>query len=465
LKEEPDISVIEPLYKFFNFISQPVAVAAQNGNIEWANSQFLRFFKNQKRPANLNEITEFPSSGITNPFSFFSEKLNSNVFVQPVSNKDSYDFIVILDTKDSSRLEKDFLNQKLRGFAHDLNNILSNILNSIDVIKSRISREDENYELFENISNNSNRAIEIISSLLNLDNDPIVQKRRISIKTLLKDLHRAFAVTLPEKIELELKLENNLKDVYGNYTNLYSSLLNLCVNAKESIEDNGKIVLAARNENIDTEINAVNGIVRKGNYVVINVEDNGAGIPEEELNKIFEIGFSTKIKNYEGGIGLSNVLEIVKGHNGFITVESKPGRGTKFSIYLPAAKDNDIESGRKNKTLLITEDEEALAGLLSDLFGSYNYNVITASSGKETLQKLEEGLHIDLLLIDKELPDMSGIDCIKEIRNKNLSFPVVLATGSIDDEDKAFGEKFANGYLQKPYNFEKALTVVKDLIG
>ncbi len=465
MKEEPDISTIEPLYKIFNFITQPIAVASANGNIEWINSYFLRFFKTGSKPSNINELIELPESLDSSGLLIFSDKINSNVFIQPVQNKNSIEYIILLDSKDSKQLEKDFLNQKLKGFAHDLNNILSNILNGIDVLKSRISTADENYELIENLTNNSNKAIEIVSSLLNLDNNPIVQKRRVSIKTLLRDLHRAFKISLPENINLNFILADDLKNVYGNYTNLYSSILNLCVNAKESIKGTGEITIRAVSKTVEKELTAVNGTMPEGDYVLIEVQDTGEGLKEDQLTKIFERGFTTKTKEYQGGIGLDNVKNIITEHNGFITVESQPGEGTKFSIYLPIVKDYELKNSNSDKTIMITEDEEALAGLLSDLFESYDYKVITAKNGKETLRKLAEGVQIDLLLIDKELPDINGIDCIKAIRDKNLTFPIILATGSIDEEDKIFGEKFANSYLQKPYNFDKALTVVRELIG
>ncbi len=465
MKELPDITTIEPLYKIFNFITQPIAVTTLNGEIEWTNSFFLRFFKNIKRPSNINEIIELPETVENNAFTLYSDKLKANILIQPVTNNNSRELIIILETTDDSKLEQNFLSQKLKGFAHDLNNILSNILNSIDVIKSKIPADDKNYELIENISNNSNRAIEIISSLLNIENDPIIQKRRISVSNLLKELVRAFNVTLPDEIKLKLNLEENLEDIYGNYTNLYSAFLNLCVNAKESISGAGNIVLSSFNKILDDKINTNFGTIPAGRYVVISVKDNGSGIPKDLINRIFERGFSTKTKSYSGGIGLDNVKKIIGEHNGYITVASETGKGTEIDIYLPAAEKKQFEENNSGKTILITEDEEALAGLLSDLFESYNYNVIVASSCEETLEKLNENNKIDLLLIDKELPDRNGIECIKKIKESGYDFPVVLATGSIDEADKKFGVSFANGYLQKPYNFERALSVVRELIG
>ncbi len=465
MKELPDITTVNPLYKIFNFIAQPIAVTKLNGEIEWTNSYFLRFFKNIKRPSNIKEIIKLPEIIEDKAFTLYSDKLKAHLLIQPVANNNSRELIIILETKDDSKLEQNFLSQKLKGFAHDLNNILSNILNSIDVIKSKISTDDKNYELIENISNNSNRAIEIISSLLNIENDPIVQKRRISVNNLLKDLARAFKITLPDSIELKLILSDNLEDIYGNYTNLYSALLNLCVNAKESITDSGNITISSFNEILENNINTDFGMIRAGRYVVISVKDSGTGIPENIKNKIFDRGFSTKIKSYSGGIGLDNVKKIIEEHNGSISVTSEPGKGTEIAIYLPAAEKKQFEENNSGKTILITEDEEALAGLLSDLFESYNYNVIVASTCKETLEKLNEHNKIDLLLIDKELPDLNGIECIKKVKEKGFNFPVVLATGSIDEADKKFGDTFASGYLQKPYNFERALSVIRELIG
>ncbi len=464
MKELPDITATGPVYKIFNFISQPIAVTKLNGEIVWTNSYFLRFFKHIKRPSDINEFIKLPPAIENKAVTLYSDKLKTNIFIQPVTNNDKHELITIIETNDDSKLEQNFLNLKLKGFAHDLNNILSNILNSIDVLKSKISKDDQNRELIENISNNSNRAIEIVSSLLNIEDDPIVQKRRIGVNSLLKDLARAFKLTLPEDIEFKLDLEKNLNDIYGNYTNLYSALLNLCVNAKESINNSGVITVSSANEIIDKKIETNNGVIRAGQYVVISVKDNGSGIPENLIDKIFDRGFTTKIKNYSGGIGLDNVKNIIEEHNGLITVSSETGKGTEFTVYFPAVEKKQSGENHSGKTILITEDEKALASLLYDLFESYHYNVISASSCEETLDKLKHN-KIDLLLIDKELPDINGVECIKKMKEKGFNFAVVLSTGSIDESDKKQWSMFANGYLQKPYNFEKALSIVRELIG
>jgi two-component system, cell cycle sensor histidine kinase and response regulator CckA len=333
----------------------------------------------------------------------------------------------------------------LKHLAHDLNNIFSRILGSIDLLRSKIAADNDLTSLLNNIEASTYLASEILEDSI-LAGQQQNKLKRISFNSIINEI--AGATLIPnQKFEFKLDLDPNLKPVIGKYSDFYRLLLNLITNSSEAITANGCISITTNNRNTEKNIEII-------------IKDNGKGIDKTSLPLIFNESFSTK--SSISGFGLSVVKKVIEAYHGSIEVESSPGVGSIFKIKLPAAESIDLKHVSGSKSILIAEDESVLRELLVDLLQSYGYKVVSVSNGKELLNSFENNPHFDLLIIDNKMPDMDGTTCIKEIEKTNKEIPIILASGSQLESDYNFTQKNIR-IITKPYNFEELLLQIEEL--
>ena len=338
--------------------------------------------------------------------------------------------------------------KEFKKLTHDVQNILSTIVNNARLLKQKIEPTSSASKYADIIENNSQRASEIIHEFLS---NKKTQKRKIDTATLFDDIASSFMNTVPFDIEFNFIRDEMSCSVFGNYTDLYRAILNLLVNAKEAITDTG-IILFERGKSTENEI-------------LFIIKDNGCGIPEKIINKIFEVKFSTKNKGRESGMGLSIVREIIEDHGGKVHVKSKVGEGTEFTVSLPIFIEDKIEGN--NKKILIADDDNSLRESLADLFESYGFTTVQAKDGDEVSNFMTKDNKFDLLIIDKKMPKKDGIKCITEIRNKDKNFPIVLVTGvnlDVSELEELETNNGANKIVLKPYDFSYLKEIVEKLI-
>lgn len=336
-----------------------------------------------------------------------------------------------------------------KHLAHDLNNIFTRILNSIDLLKRKVSSSSDLLPILNSIEAGAYLASEMISDNFG-DKSRNNNQRRINLNSIISDIVRSFLIQQKGKIDFKLALEPNLKLVLGKYSDYYRVVLNLLTNSIESIETTG--VISFTTSNLDDETR-----------VEFRIKDSGKGIDKKNLPFVFDEDFSTKNKKTVSGIGLSIVKKIIENYGGTIAVVSEPGSGTEFIITLEAAHAATQLSNDSGKTILIAEDEDILRELLAELLQSYNYTVLTSSNGIEVLETLKVRMP-DLLIIDRKMPEMDGLECIQEIASANYNLPVILASGSPADNGE-INKVNVNKIINKPYNFEELLSLVRELIG
>jgi len=352
------------------------------------------------------------------------------------------------------------------GMAHDFSNLLSSIFGSLNLLKKRVPESENIYRLLDNIENCSVRAKDLTKGLLSYGKPTPKRKELIKPNLLLSEISKVISQTFPKKIKLESNIEENLYDILGNGTEIYQVLLNLNVNAKEAIEGNGTIYLTAKNITIN-EKNMINyPLLDKGDYVNFTVRDTGSGIDEENLQKIFDPYFSTKVKETGSGLGLYVTYGIIKAHKGHIEVSSAMGEGTAFDVFIPAFEPSHVErSSSTEKIVLLADDEMMLRDLLAELLESNGYTVIKVSSGVEALKVLTEEIKVDLVIMDYSMPEMNGLDCVNQIRKLKFDMPIILSTGSLSLEKDFNPKKMGiNSLLSKPYEFDTMLATIQQLI-
>jgi CheY-like chemotaxis protein len=242
--------------------------------------------------------------------------------------------------------------------------------------------------------------------------------------------------------------------------------LNLCVNAKEAIEGKGSIKLKASNIKIDEQNIFKYPLLNNGNYVHFSVSDNGAGIDEKNIQRIFDPYFSTKIKETGSGLGLYVTYGIIKAHNGHIEVSSILDGGTTFDVFLPSFEPTASEKLTiADKIILLVDDEIMLRDLLAEMLESNGYNVIKVGSGMEAIRVLTEEIKVDLVIIDYNMPEMNGLETTSKIRELKLKMPIILSSGSMGLEEKIdMREAGITATLTKPYEFDTMFTTIQKLI-
>ena len=352
------------------------------------------------------------------------------------------------------------------GMAHDFSNLLSSIFGSLNLLRKRVPESKDTSRLIDNIESCSVRARDLTKGLLSYGKSTPKRKELVNPNLLLNEISKVVTQTFPGTMKFISNIDDNLHSILGNNTEVYQVLLNLCVNAKEATNEKGTLKLTAKNIAI-TKKNIINlPLLNEGNYVQFSVSDNGEGIEEENLRKIFDPYFSTKTKETVSGLGLYVSYGIIKAHKGMIDVSSKINEGTRFDVYIPAFEPHkEKKPVSADKIILLADDEEMLSELLAELLESNGYNVIKVSSGKEALRVLTEEIKVDLLIIDYNMPEMNGVETIQEIQKLNFDLPVILSSGLVDPGEGANLEKLNIATLvQKPYEFEVMLETIQNII-
>lgn len=354
------------------------------------------------------------------------------------------------------------------GMAHDFNNLLSSIFGSLNLLKKRVPQKENVIRLIDNIENCSIRARDLTKGLLSFGKPTPRRKELIKPNILLGEIIKVISQTFPKKISLQHDIQDNLYDTLGNATEIYQVLLNLCVNAKEAMDEKGgSLTLKAFNVTVNDK-NLINyPLLSKGNYACLQVKDDGSGINDENLQKIFDPYFSTKEKETGSGLGLYVTYGIIKAHNGHIDVTSKINGGTQFDVYLPSYEPTKVgKITSSDKIILVADDEIMLRDLLAELLESNGFTVIRVVSGTEALRVLTEEIKVDLIILDYNMPEMNGLECITEIRKFNRDIPVILSSGSLGLNGNQIDMKKMgiNSIVNKPYEFDTMLATIQGLV-
>ncbi|NCQ18404.1 MAG: hypothetical protein COW85_01695 [Ignavibacteria bacterium CG22_combo_CG10-13_8_21_14_all_37_15] len=351
------------------------------------------------------------------------------------------------------------------GIAHDFSNLLSSIFGSVNILKRKVSLNNDALRLVENIESCAVRAKDLTSGLLAYGKPKPKQKEILSPNQLANEIAGVVKQTFPVAINFSVQLGDNIFQLMGNSTQIYQVLLNLCINARDAIGKSGSIILSTRNISVSEKNLHQYSFLPKGNFVCFTVKDTGGGISKKNLSKIFDPYFTTKESESSSGLGLYITYGIIKAHSGIIQVSSVVGEGTCFDIYLPAYEDSSfLEKVILEKIILIADDEEMLQDLLAELLESHDFYVIKVPNGKELIQVLGE-IRADLAIIDYNMPEINGVECVEQIRNLGFTIPIILSSGSRGFASRGeFNNLKIDAVVNKPYDFDTMLATVKKLL-
>ena len=356
-------------------------------------------------------------------------------------------FLVInTDIAEKKRLEAQFLRVQRAesigllagGVAHDINNVLVPILSATEMLEPIVSDPDGR-QFLDSVRSSAQHGAALVRQLLAFSRGAVGQQSEISLPPFLDDFIRFVTQMFPRSIAVTQNVAPDLRPIRGDAVQLKQVLVNLCLNARDAMPDGGHIEILARNHTVgETEAAALREI-NPGPFVEIMVADNGAGMPPSVLERIFDPFFTTKGIGKGTGLGLAAVRGIVKGHEGVITVESQPRRGTRFRILLPAtpaavaepatpaAKTSPAGDGQR---ILLVDDEDSVRDILQSLLTAAGYRVLPACSAHDAITTYQQhAAEISLVLTDVMMRDGDGFSLAAELRNSEPDLPILVMSG------------------------------------
>ncbi len=357
------------------------------------------------------------------------------------------------------------------GFAHNFNNLLMGIMANVSIMLLDIDSNHQHYKYLKNIEkqvNNGSKLADQLTGYARAGRDGV---KPINLNQLLKETCDTFKIAKREII-IHQNLDENLYGIESDIGQIEQVLLNLYVNAADAMPEGGDLFLKTMNVT-DKEMTGKPYDPKPGNYVLLTVRDTGAGMDEETRGRIFEPFFTTKGLTKGTGLGLSSAYGIIKGHGGYIDVDSEKGCGATFNIYLPATK-KEVEKEKElseeivmgNETVLLVDDENMVIEGCREMLTKMGYNVTIARNGKDAIEIYKENQDkIDMVIIDMIMPGLSGGETYDRLKEMNPDINVLLSSGhTINGQATEILKRGCNGFIQKPFNINMLSMKLREIL-
>lgn len=491
--------------RFFHSTPMAIATVDRHGAILRSNAAFARLTQQARQPATIQDLvapgsldealaaTMAGNSDIAPLDANLSgeDGRSARLYLSPVAAAEDGDgeraIVYALETTSERKL-KDNIDQAQKmqavgqlagGIAHDFNNVLQVIINASEFLLASHKPTDPSFPDIMQIKQNAYRAASLVRQLLAFSRRQTLRPQVLELGDVLSDLSLMLKRVVADKVSLDIRQGRDLWPVKADLGQLEQVIVNLAVNARDAMQDGGKLQVRTRNVAAEECAGFGHQALPAADYVMLEVEDSGTGIPAEHLDKIFEPFFTTKEVGKGTGLGLSMVYGIVKQTGGFVFVDSTLGKGTTFRIFLPRhvpteeeiAADNAAKEAPKKVAadhtgagvILLVEDEDAVRALNARMLISRGYTVHEAASGVEALDIfLKHDGKIDLVVSDVVMPEMDGPTLLGELRQRNPATKVVFVSGYAEEafrKNLPEGEQFH--FLPKPFTMKQLVETVK----
>jgi CheY-like chemotaxis protein len=295
------------------------------------------------------------------------------------------------------------------------------------------------------------------------------------VKHLILEVEKIIKDTFIRSIMIRVSAPKNLWTINGDATQLYQVLMNLCVNARDAMPNGGMLKLEAKNTILDEQYARMHVDAKPGPYILLSVSDSGTGIPPGIIEKIFEPFFTTKELGRGTGLGLSTVVGIVKSHGGFVNVYSEVGKGTTFSVYIPAVESAETQHASEEpealprgngEMVLVVDDELAVREITKTTLEHYGYRVLVVNDGTEAVVLYaQRGVEFAAVVTDMMMPYMDGAATIRALQKLNPLIKMIAVSGLVENQKiTEITDSKSVKFIQKPFTTEKLLLTLRNLL-
>lgn len=362
------------------------------------------------------------------------------------------------------------------GIAHDFNNILFPIIGYTEITMDDVPDGSPLRANLEEILKAANRARELVQQILTFSRQNGRERKPIRVQAIAREALRLLRASIPKTIDIRIDLEDRCNAIMGDPTQIHQVIMNLCTNAYQAMQETGgRLEVRLTETHIGYEETVKRIGIRMGPHLHLTVKDEGVGMEPAVLERIFEPYYTTKEPGKGTGLGLSVIHGIVKNHGGFITVESAPGKGSAFHVYLPTLEGvaTEIEvaasaakSGGSERILLV-DDEPQIVDMQKQMLEKLGYRVSVHTSSTEALETfMRQPDRFDLVITDMTMPHMSGDQLARRIWDVRPGIPVILCTGynEMISEDKAIAMGIRK-FLLKPIDKDELAAAIRSSLG
>ncbi len=359
------------------------------------------------------------------------------------------------------------------GIAHDFNNILAAIVGYAELVMEEFPEKTKAFERVSGILSASERARTLISQILTFSRKKESVLNTIDIRVVVKEAVNFMRASLPSTLLITHDIPEDLPPIQGDPTQVHQMVTNLATNAAQAMNQAGTLAISLAAVELGPDFSKTSPDIFPGTFIKLSVSDNGCGIPEDILPRIFDPFFTTKEKSHGTGLGLATVHGIVKEHGGDIIVDSTPGKGSRFDVYLPAVtreideeppEDTVAEKGTEH--LLVVDDEQVLPYIVQDMLEEMGYKVTTMTDSQEALSLFEKHPdRFDMLISDITMPRLTGVELGIAFRNIRPGIPVILWSGNSTLLSKKKTEEIGGaGLLRKPFKKKELSLAIRSVL-
>jgi PAS domain S-box-containing protein len=367
------------------------------------------------------------------------------------------------------------IGQLAAGVAHDFNNILTVIQGHAGLMQQKMDSGSPQLKSVEQITRAAARAATLIRQLLMFSRKQVMQFQHLDLNDNLRNAIKMLERLVGEHVQIDFRPQSPIPAIHADSSMLEQIAMNLAVNARDAMPNGGRLSITTSLETIHRAPTPMDPERRDGEYLCLTFRDTGMGMDTQVLSRIFEPFFTTKAVGQGTGLGLSTVFGIVRQHQGWLEVESKPNQGTTFRIYFPASQqaaektevvvDTALRSGRE--TILVAEDEDTLREMVVQVLKIQGYTVLQAASGRDALEVWEQANRpVDLLLTDMVMPGgIMGSDLAERLSSQSPRLKVIYTSGySPGMAGKDASHLEGRNFLPKPYSIGKLAQFVRECL-
>ncbi len=352
------------------------------------------------------------------------------------------------------------------GIAHDFNNILAAILTNTELVLDDLPKDGLLREHLEIVYQAGARGKSLVKQIVTISRQNVQERKPVCVAFIVDECLNLLRATLPTTIEFRKDIAPNLDPVSADPTQLHQVILNICTNAADAMEEQGGILEIRLEEvTVASRYDDIHASLHPGSYLKLSIKDTGHGMERDVLERVFDPFFTTKGLGKGTGLGLSVAHSIIKNHGGLLNVESIPGKGTEFHIYLPkiycieqqSAANDSLMVANGHERILFVDDEPALAFAGQKMLEKLGYEVVSGTDSREALQLfLEQPASFDLVITDQTMPHMTGEMLAREMLKVREELPIILCSGNVlnDSSGVSMAKARAIGireFMNKPY--------------